>query len=176
MTKRLARAAAAITQHWKRSLLVAILAIAALGAAAGTASPPPDDFEVPGADSQEAIDLFRDHSKQFAGADAQLVYTVEDGRITDAGPKQAVRDALAEVADLKGVAEVPDPFGPEGQIAQEGPLAGKLAAVQVRYTTEFQDIEKEDGEALLKAGEPAEGSGVQVEMRGAPIDLARFSS
>jgi RND superfamily putative drug exporter len=48
---------------------------------------------------------------------------------------------------------------------------GRLAAVDVRYSTEPAPIEKEDGEALIAAGQTAEPE-VQVEARGLLIDLA----
>src|SRR5919112_1072557 len=62
MAQFLARIARALTQHWKRSLLAAIAVVALLGAFAATAGPAADDFETPGTESQEALDLFRAHS------------------------------------------------------------------------------------------------------------------
>ena len=47
-----------------------------------------------------------------------------------------------------------------------------IAAVEVRYETEPQDLEKSDGEALLEAADTAERDGVQVSARGVLIDLA----
>ena len=49
-----------------------------------------------------------------------------------------------------GVAEVGDPFAEGGALSPDG----RLASVDVRYTTDPSEIEKEDGEALLDAGEP----------------------
>jgi RND superfamily putative drug exporter len=168
MSARLGRIASAIATHWKRSLLITVLSIFVLGGLASTASPPADDFDVPGADSQKAIDLFRDHTPEFAGADATLVYTVDDGKITDAGPKADIEAALARVAKLDGVKAVDDPFGETGAVSDDG----KLAAATARYVTDYGDIEREDGDALEKAAAPAKDSGVQVEMRGAPVDIA----
>ena len=48
---------------------------------------------------------------------------------------------------------------------------GRLAAVDVRYSTDPGEIDKADGEALIAAGESAEPE-VRVEARGALIDLA----
>ena len=48
---------------------------------------------------------------------------------------------------------------------------GRLASVEVRYSTDPAEIEKSDGEALIAAGESAEPE-VQVEARGYLIDLA----
>ena len=76
MSSLLARIARALSHRWKRSLGFALATLLVLGALAGTADPPADSFDVPGADSQEAYDLFRDHSPAFSGGDATVVYTV----------------------------------------------------------------------------------------------------
>src|SRR4051812_16883629 len=83
----LARLARTLTHHWKRSLAAAVAVIVVLGVIAGTAGgPAADDFNIPGTESQSAIDLFRAHSKALAGADSTIVYTVPNGKVTDPGP------------------------------------------------------------------------------------------
>lgn len=170
MSELLARLARTLTHHWKRSGLAAIAVVILLGLAAGAGGEAADDFEIPGTESQEALDLFRAHSKQFAGADSTLVFYVDQGRIDDAAAKARVQGALEKVRGLEGVAEngVADPFAEGGSISPDG----KLASVDVRYTTDPNEIKKEDGEALLSAAESAEGDGVQVAARGVLIDLA----
>ena len=138
-----------------------------LGLAAGTAGEAKDDYSVPGTDSQRAIDLFRAHSPAFGGTDSTLVFTVDQGRVSDPEAKAAVERALAQVRELKGVELVSDPFQPGGQLSEDG----RLAAVDVRYSTDPAQIEKEDGEALIAAAETAEPE-VRVEQRGYLIDLA----
>ena len=50
-----------ITGHWKRSMLIAGLVLVGLiGLAAAAPEAPPDSFTVPGAESQQALDLFSD--------------------------------------------------------------------------------------------------------------------
>jgi RND superfamily putative drug exporter len=168
MSNLLARIARYLTEHWKRGLLGAVLTIVLLGAAAGAGGEAADDFNVPGTESQQALDLFRAHSPAFAGADSTLVFTVDGGKVTDAGPKAAISGALEEVRGLDGVEEVADPFAEGGTLSRDG----RLAAVTVRYSTEPQDLEKADGEALLEAADTAEKDGVEVSARGILIDLA----
>lgn len=168
MSQLLARIARSLTQHWKRGLAGAVLAIVLLGAAAGAGGEAADDFNIPGTESQQALDLFRAHSPAFAGADSTLVFTVADGKVSDAGPKAAITGALEKVRGLDGVEQVADPFAEGGAVARDG----RLAAVEVRYSTEPQDLEKADGLALLKAADTAERGGVQVSARGVLIDLA----
>jgi RND superfamily putative drug exporter len=167
MSLLLARMARSITHHWKRSLAAALAVLVLLGAAAGAGGPVADDFEVPGAESQQALDLFRAHVPALAGADATLVFTVEDGQITDPDNREAINGALEKVKGLEGMDQVPDPFAEDGSISDDG----RLASVDVRYTTEVSDLEKEDGEALLDAADTAEPQ-VEVAARGWPVDLA----
>jgi RND superfamily putative drug exporter len=145
-----------------------VIVIVLLGAAAGAGGEAADDFNVPGTESQQALDLFRAHSPAFAGADSTLVFTVDGGKVTDAGPKAAITGALEKVRGLDGVEQVEDPFAEGGTVSRDG----SLAAVAVRYSTEPQDLEKADGEALLDAADTAEKDGVEVSARGILIDLA----
>ncbi len=163
----LARVARTLSAHWKRSLAAAVGVLVLLVLAASAAEPASDDFSLPGAESQEAIDLFQAHSPAFGGADSTLVFTVDEGKVSDPEPREAIEGALAEVGELEGVELVTSPFGPGGQVSEDE----RLAAVDVRYSTEPGEIEKEDGEALIAAGETAEPE-VQVEARGILIDLA----
>jgi RND superfamily putative drug exporter len=169
MSSLLARLARTLTHHWKGGLAGAIVVLVLLGAAAGAGGEAADDFSIPGTESQQALDLFKQHSPAFAGADSTLVFTVDEGKITDSGPRAAVTAALGEVRGLEGVQLVADPFARGGALSPDG----RLASVDVRYSTEPQDLDKTDGEALLKAAETAEGkSGVDVSARGILIDLA----
>jgi putative drug exporter of the RND superfamily len=168
MSELLARIARYLTEHWKRGLAGAVIVIFLLGAAAGAGGEAADDFNVPGTESQEALDLFRAHSPAFAGADSTLVFTVEDGKVGDARPKAAITGALEKVRALDGVEQVADPFAEGGAVSRDG----RLAAVEVRYSTEPGDLDKADGEALMKAAETAEQGGVDVSARGILIDLA----
>jgi putative drug exporter of the RND superfamily len=169
MSRLLATLAGTITHRWKRSLVVALLSLVALGAIAGAATPPPDDFEVPGTESQQAIDLFRAHTPALAGGDATVVFFAENGRITDAAHRDAVGRALDEIRGLEDVAQVADPFADGGQVSRDQ----RLAAVEVRYDIEVQDVEPEHGEALEEAARTAESGGVDVSLRGPVIDVSQ---
>jgi putative drug exporter of the RND superfamily len=163
MSRALARLARTLTHRWKRSLVAALLSLFALGAIAGAAQPAADDFEIPGTESQQAIDLFRAHTPALAGADATVVFSVERGRITAGAARDAVRSALADVRELPGVLEVSD---------QRVSRDGTLAATDVRYRTEVDAIEPEDGERLEEAARTAESAGVDVALRGTVVDVS----
>jgi RND superfamily putative drug exporter len=167
MSLLLARMARKLTHHWVLSLVAAFGVIILLGIAAGAGGEAADDFSIPGTESQEAIDLFRAHTPALAGADSTLVFSVDDGKVTDPENQQAIESALEKVRGLDGVAQVADPFAEGGTVSEDQ----TLAAVDVRYDLEPDELEKADGEALLAAAETAEPN-VEVNARGVLIDLA----
>jgi RND superfamily putative drug exporter len=169
MSHALARLARSLTHRWKRSLLVAVVTIVVLGGIAGAAGPAADDWKIPGTESQKAVDLFKAHTPAFAGADATLVYSTEQGRLDEPAKRAAVEGALAKVGDLPGVVEVEDPFGKSGSVSQDG----RIASVDVRYSTDPSDVEKEDGQKLEDAARSGEHDGVSVAMRGMVVDIGQ---
>src|ERR671918_544732 len=108
MSLLLARLARTLTSHWKRSLLAALAVVFLLGAAAGAGGEAADDFSIPGTESQQAIDLFRDHSPAFAGADSTIVFNVDQGTLSDAENRAAVEGALDRIRALPNVEQVAD--------------------------------------------------------------------
>ena len=167
MSQLLARMARKLTHHWVLSLFAALGVIFLLMIAASSGGEAADDFSIPGTESQDAIDLFRAHTPALAGADSTLVFSVDQGKVTDTENKQAIESALEKVRGLDGVAQVADPFAEGGAVSEDE----RLAAVDVRYDIEPDELEKEDGEALLAAADTAEPT-VEVNARGVLIDLA----
>src|SRR3954454_16001452 len=171
MSQLLARLARTISAHWKRSLAAAFGVIVLLAVAASAGGQAVDDYAVPGTESQRAVDLFRAHSPAFGGANSTLVFTVKNGKVLDPAPRAAIQSALAKVRGLDGVKLAASPFDPGGQVTKDG----RLATVDVRYSTDPAQLDKADGKALIAAAETAQPA-VQVEERGALIDLATEQS
>jgi len=170
MSDLLARLARSITGHWKRSLIFAIVALLAIFTLAGTAQdPPPDDFNIPGTESQKAIDLFKAHTPALAGVDATVVFSTEDGTLTEPARKAAIEKALAEIKKQPDVVSVGDPFDPKAPGLSKD---DRIASSDVRWDLEFGDVTKKQGEELEKATKTAETDGVNVAMRGVVVDLA----
>jgi len=167
----LASVARTLSLRWKRSLAAAVGVLVLLVLAAGAGGKGSDDYSIPGTESQQAVDLFKAHSPAFGGADSTLVFTVDKGKVSDPEPKAAIEGALTKVRALDGVKLAASPFEAGGQVSEDG----RLASVDVRYSTDPGQIEKKDGEALIKAGETAEPA-VQVEARGYLVDLAAEQS
>jgi RND superfamily putative drug exporter len=169
MSQLLARLARTLSHHWKRSLVAAIVVLLLIGAAAGVGSPAADDFNVPGAESQTAYDLFEAHSPAFAGADATLVFEARDGELTDEANREQVEAVLDRVREVEHVVQVTDPYEEGATVSPDG----RVAAVDVRYDVSVNDLETEQAKPLLEVVEEAEGGDVAVSARGMIIDMAQ---
>ena len=130
----LASVARKLSSHWKRSLAAAVGVLVLLVLAAGAGGKGTDDYSIPGTESQQAVDLFKAHSPAFGGADSTLVFTVDKGQVSDPAPKAAIEGALVKVRGLDGVKLAASPFVAGGQVSEDG----RLAAVDVRYSTPFR--------------------------------------
>ncbi len=168
MSLQLARLARTLSHHWKRSLAAAIAVIIVLGVLAGTGGTPADDFEIPGTETQQALDVLREHYPALAGSEATLVFTAEQGKVTDPANRTRIESVLAEVRQQAGAeGSVGDPFT-GGTVSQDG----TIASADVRYPIEPTDLEPEVGKDLEAAAEKAEGDGLSVSMRGMVVDMA----
>ena len=168
MSSLLARIARTLTQHWKRGLAGAIAVVVLLGVAAGAGGEAADDFNIPGTESQQALDLFKKHSPAFAGADSTLVFTVERGQ--DLRPRAARRGH-------RSARQGPRPQGRGGgsRPVRRGrdDLARRPAGLGDRPLRPRAPGAQEAGRrGAVKAAETAEGNGVSVAERGILIDLA----
>ncbi|MCW3012649.1 MAG: drug exporter-like proteinr of the superfamily [Solirubrobacterales bacterium] len=166
----LARVARLLAHHWKRSGAAALAVVVVLGVLAGTVGgAASDDFQIPGTESQQALDLLKAHSPAQAGADATIVFSATEGKITDAPKRAAIERALDEIAQQPGVAAAPSPFDPKAPAVSADE---RIAQTTIPYTVTQTKLEKEDGLALEEAARTAEGDGVAVALRGQVVDVA----
>jgi len=170
MSELLAALARAISHHWKRSLAIAIASLVILIAIAGSAgTAPPNDFTVPGSESQAAIDLFQEHTPALAGVDSNVVFSTEDGNLRTPERRASIESAIGEIRTLPSVISVTNPFDPRTpQISEDG----QIAAADVRYDLDYGEVEPADGELLEETARAAESDGVDVSLRGPVIDVA----
>src|SRR5262245_321953 len=109
----------------RRRLTLLIWAVVALGvvaAAQAGGGRTSDQFDIPGVESQRALDILEEEFPAAAGTSAQLVFTVEDGStaatLSDPAPSRTVDAALADVANQPDVGSVG-----ELQVSQDGHIA-----------------------------------------------------
>ena len=172
MSKFLGNLAASVSAHWKRSLVIVVVLLIALGAigqaAGGTFS---DDFKTPGTESQTALDLLQDRFPSQAGDTATVVFAVDDGTLTDGDRPAAIKQAVTEIQGQPNVTAAVDPLSAngKGQVSRDG----RIAFVTVQYDKPASELGKEAGERLFDVGDTAEASGIEVSQRGQVIDIAQ---
>jgi RND superfamily putative drug exporter len=135
-------------------LVVAISVIVASGAFGRDLE---DTFEVPGVDSQEAVDLLAEAGSDRAGLTAQVVVTPR-GDVTFDDPVPA-----AGLATLRsGLERLPNVLATDEAIAPDG----SIAVVRVQYPV-FEDLSAADLDDLKDYGAQfREQSALRVEMGG----------
>jgi RND superfamily putative drug exporter len=170
MSTLLASIARYLTTHWKRGLIGLVTGVVVIGAVVGSQSgSAAQDFSIPGAESQKAIDVLKEKFPQAAGATSQIVFTTSDGRLTDAPKRTAIEGAIADARKLPHVTGIADPLaGRAGSIARDG----RTAFATVQYDKQVIDLEKTDGKKLEDAARTAEPAGVGVELRGEVVERA----
>ncbi|MDV6012522.1 MMPL family transporter [Haloechinothrix sp. LS1_15] len=157
-----ARARVAVLVAW-----LAVLAIAG-GAAAMFSEGPDDSFDIPGSESQEALNYLGNVFGELSGAQGRIVLVVPDGhRVDDPANQEAVASASAEIERLEQVATVVDPFAEDAAHAIsddrraamiEVPFDAELGHISEHTTTEIAAVADE-----LRA---AAGDGAEVHLGG----------
>ncbi len=149
----------------RRVLVVAAWIVIALGAVVvdrtvggGTV----DNFEVPGVESQQAVDLLKEKFPERAGATAMVVFHTPDGSVVDTDPAAGIAATVAEVRALEHVVAVTEPLASPRSISADGATA--FASVQFDGST--ADLGRDAVDALIETAGPAEEAGVQVEYGG----------
>jgi len=159
MSNFLSRLGTSSARHWRRTLLVAIVLIAAIGTLGSVLDAGfVDDYRTPGVDSTRAQELLEERFPQVSGADAQIVFAGDRSAVAGDGVK-ATLDAVAGQPHVTGVSEP--------QVSPDG----KVAFATVQYDVPAEDLGPDARERLEAVTGPAEQAGVEVSMRGMAIDI-----
>ena len=149
----------------RRVLVVLVwvaLAVTVIGANQLIGGTSVDNFEVPGVESQQAIELLEERFPQRSGATAMVVFHVDEGSVTDGELAAGISETMAEVMAMPSVIGATDPLASPRSISSDGSTA--FAAVQFDAGT--ADLGMETRDALFETAAPAETAGVQVEYGG----------
>ena len=147
---------------------IVVLLVVLVGAIGGSLK---DEFEIPGSDSQKAIDLIEEEFASEQGAVMNLVFAAPEGERLDTPERQAaIEDAIARLQtdefapteDKAGIESVGDPFS-EDTFSDDGRIA--YAEAQFSETIETEDREEVVAvqDAVRETVEPA---GVTAEFNG----------
>jgi RND superfamily putative drug exporter len=159
------------TGHRKTVILGWIVALFGVGAiAASVGSDFSEDFKLPASDSTDAFDLLESKFPAQSGDTATIVFKAEGG-VSSPAVRKTMQGLFAEAEELPHVSEVANPY--EGGGAAAIGDDGKIAYATVQYDVFTDEIETADTEELIGDTEAANGSGLQVELGGQPIEEAR---
>jgi RND superfamily putative drug exporter len=169
MSEKLAGLSQQIVKHWKRYLLVVIAAIVGLSLLAVTASPAPtDNFNIPGSESQTALELFEKYQPALAGVDSSIVFNVQQGKLTDPDNAKQIQEIIKNVKQLDHVISAPDPLSSSPPMISKD---GKIALSSVVYDLTATEVSKQDGLDLQNALDSTSGN-VETSMTGQVADAA----
>ena len=130
------------------------------------------DFSLPGAESQQALDLLKARFPSESGGTVQIVFKADQG-VNDPTVKQAMESYFAQIkSSLPKVAGVADPYQPgqgEPQVSQDG----EIAFARVEFTVQSQDIPRSEVLRLEDLGNAVERPGLRVEFGGDVIENAQ---
>jgi len=166
--------------HWSyrrrwRMLLIWIVAFAtaiALGSTLG--GDYKEDFSLPGAESQEALDLLRERFPAFAGDTAQIVFEAEEG-VADPAVQAEIEGLFQEISQVEHVVSIESPYSEQGQgqISQDGTIA--FATIRFENLGN-QAIPIEIGKEISGLAGDSELDGLTVEAGGNVIAFSEFQN
>ncbi len=164
---RLGRRAA--RHHWWfiGAWVVAVFVVVAL--AIGLDGKTTDNFRIPGAQSQQALDLLEQQFPTASGDSATVVFQAADG-IKSPAVAAGITASVAALEKIPHVTSVSDPFGPFGNalISKDG----KIALVTVQYDTQAQKLPSNTFAQLQDATASARQAGAKVAYGGEVVDYA----
>ncbi len=167
LLERLGRRAA--RHHWLFIATWIVAAVVIVALAAGLDGKTTDNFRIPGAQSQQALDLLQADFPAASGSTATVVFQTPKG-ITDPSVQPAIAQSVAHLAEIPHVTNVTDPYGPLGKaiISQ----SGDISVVTVQFDKPSQNLSKSVYQQVVDATAPARKAGVRLAYGGAVIDYA----
>ncbi|MDX6353352.1 MAG: putative drug exporter of the superfamily, partial [Streptomyces sp.] len=148
------------------SWLLAIVALLGVGSALGGDFV--NDYNVPGTDSQRAVDLATQRFPEVGAASADIVWHTSSGTLRDPAKAAAIKSVVAAFAHQPDVRSASDPLGADSQISQDG----RTAIGEVQYSKDLRDLTADATTRLEDAVGPAKSAGVEVYFRGQVVDLS----
>jgi putative drug exporter of the RND superfamily len=133
-----------------------------------------DEFDLPGSESQEAVDLMEEHGFDTrAGATGQVVFKADD--VNDPAVRREIEGVFDQIAEITAPSEVVSPYSEQGahQISPDGTIAYAEINLSDRDSDELYDIGADARAAVADVDIP----GVQVELGGdIAFEQPEFSS
>ena len=145
-------------------LAVAASVLGARGAWGGEAT---NTFDIPGAESQHAVDLIESRFPGFTGTTSRIVFHSETERLDSPPFAASIQSTVERARHLDDISAVADPFDPRAPAVSAD---GHTAFATVQYSVRFDKLNHDHLDNLQQAADPARDSGLQVELGGAVAD------
>ncbi len=142
----------------------AVLLVGIVMAATASGGQTFDNLEIPGTQSQTALDLLERRFPAQSGGSATVVVHARSGKLSTPANEAAI---AAAVQRIKGLPQAPQVAGPVPS------PKGDTALLQVQYRERVPELGKEGFAQLRRAAEPARTAGLQVAFGGQLTDYAK---
>lgn len=158
---------------WRVLVTWLVLLGAALGLGLGLGGSMRESFDIPGTESQAALDRLASVFPQTAGASASVIAITPDGASIEATDAQnAIAGAVTALEGVDGVESVVSPFS---EYATDAVSAdGRAAIIRVQFTEATSAITQAQLDATIEAGRTAASKGLQVEFAGAVFEELEY--
>ena len=130
-----------------------------------------DNFRIPGAQSQEALDLLEQDFPSQAGDNALVVFQTPDG-ITSPAVETAIEESVTALGEDPPRHERDRPVRAVRR-ARSSRRTAQIAVVTVQFDTQAQNLAKDVFDQITAATAPADAGGRQTGVRGRGRRLRR---
>ena len=153
---------------WPVIALWVVAALVTAGAAARWGEASSESIEIPGTESQRAIDLLEERFPDAAGGRARVVFATDDGKVTDPAPRSGIEGTLDQIRVLPHVTQVIDPFGPAAAFLVSDDE--RIAFAEIAYDTTAREVGTDGVAALTATDAPALAAGLDVAYGGPVVE------
>tara|TARA_R110000868_G_scaffold411756_1_gene708965 strand:+ start:8192 stop:11152 length:2961 start_codon:yes stop_codon:yes gene_type:complete len=161
---------------YRRAFLVIVAWLIATAAALGggllLGGTLQDSYEIPGTESQEAIDLLAAVFPQTAGASAQIVIHDAGGAQLETVAADEIESLVEELNDIDGVAQAVSPFSEFASDAVSSD--GDTVLVQVQFDSSMEDVTSASLTELRAATESLQADGFEIAFGGNVFESFSF--
>jgi RND superfamily putative drug exporter len=151
------------THRWKTLIIWIVALVGMLFLGSAIKGPYERNFSLPGAESQQALDLLRARFPSRAGGEVKIVYKADAG-VNDPAVRSKMQSIFDQIKTFPHIDNVVSPYSKEG--ARQVSRDAKIAFADVQYGIEAVDVEREEADRLISLGNSAEGPGLKVEFAG----------
>ena len=142
------------------------LLLAAAGGSVAIGASTTDDYRVPGAESQDALELLTRRLPASAGLDGKLVFAVNNGDLRHPEQATAIKQTVEGLSRLAGVTLAALPQ--QVQLSEDS----RIGVVDFTLAKRIGEVEPADVRRVLAAAGPAREIGIRTELGGAVATAA----